>query len=35
LGGLRLRWPNALVRHGADARVALADVLGLSAEDIG
>jgi hypothetical protein len=27
-------WSRALVRHGADARVALAAVLGLLAEDI-
>ena len=27
-------WSRALVRHGADPRVALAKVLGLSAEDI-
>jgi len=27
-------WSKALVRHGADARVALAEVLGVSAEDI-
>jgi hypothetical protein len=28
------RWSKALVRHGADARVALARVLGVSAGDI-
>src|SRR5271169_4635395 len=28
------RWSKALVRHGADARLALAAVLGLPAEDI-
>jgi hypothetical protein len=28
------RWSKALVRHGADARVALATVLGVPAEDI-
>ena len=27
-------WSKALVRHGADARQALAEVLGLPAEDI-
>jgi hypothetical protein len=27
-------WSKALVRHGADAGLALAEVLGLSAEDI-
>ena len=27
-------WSKALVRHGADARVALAEVLGVPAEDI-
>jgi hypothetical protein len=27
-------WFNALVRHGADARTALAEVRGVSAEDI-
>jgi hypothetical protein len=28
------RWSKALVRHGAEARVALAAVLGVSAESI-
>jgi hypothetical protein len=28
------RWSKALVRHGADARSAIAAVLGLSAADI-
>jgi hypothetical protein len=28
------RWSKALVRHGADARMALADVLGVPAEDV-
>ena len=28
------RWSKVLVRHGADARVALAEVLGVSAGDI-
>ena len=27
-------WSRALVRHGADARMALADVLGVPAEDV-
>jgi hypothetical protein len=27
-------WSKALVRHGVDARVALAEVLGVPAEDI-
>ena len=30
----RRRWSSALVRHGADPRMALAAVLGLAAEDI-
>ena len=30
----RRRWSKALVRHGTDARLALAAVLGLPAEDI-
>jgi hypothetical protein len=30
----RRRWSKALVRHGADPRAALAEVLGVSAEDI-
>ena len=29
------RWSRALVRHGADAREAIAAVLGVPAEDIG
>jgi len=32
--GRRGRWSKALVRHGADPRVALAGVLGAGAEDI-
>jgi hypothetical protein len=32
--GRRGRWSKALVRHGADPRVALAGVLGVSAGDI-
>ena len=32
--GRHRRWSKALVRHGADARLALADVLGVPAEDI-
>ena len=28
------RWSKALVRHGADPRIALAAVLGVAAEDI-
>jgi len=32
--GQQRGWSKALVRHGADARVALADVLGVPAKDI-
>ena len=32
---LQRRWSRALVRHGADARLALAAVLGVPAEQIG
>jgi len=31
----RQRWSRALVRHGADARAAIAAVLGVPAEQIG
>jgi hypothetical protein len=33
-GGRQRRWSKALVRHGADPGVALAEVLGASAENI-
>ena len=33
-GGRQRRWSKALVRHGADARVALAELLGVAAADI-
>jgi hypothetical protein len=29
-----MSWSKALVRHGADARLALAEVLGVAADDI-
>ena len=32
--GRRGRWSKALVRHGADPRAALAEVLGVAAADI-
>jgi hypothetical protein len=32
--GRRRRWSKALMRHGADARAALAEGLGVSAEDM-